>query len=337
MQEHVFHYDDSFTLESGKVLEGFQLKYCTFGTMKSDSSNVIWVCHALTGSADVTQWWRGLFGEGCFFNPKKHFVVCANMLGSCYGSTNALSENPATGKMYYHDFPLLTIRDIVKSLILLRKHLDIPHIHTILGGSMGGQQALEWAIMESQLIEHMIIIASNAYHSPWGIAFNEAQRMAIFADSTWQQGGCNAGREGLKAARAIAMLSYRNYHTYQRTQFDKDREKIKDFKAALYQRYQGKKLNKRFNAYSYWTLSLAMDSHNVGRGRGGIEKALNSIKAHTHVLGITSDMLFVIAEQRLLARYIPNTTYEQFNSHYGHDGFLVEIDKLQKSIQIFYN
>ena len=336
MEEHIFKTDKILQLESGEVLKGFTLKYCTFGKINEDKSNVIWVSHALTGNANVASWWGGLFGENCLFNPKEHFVICVNVIGSCYGSTGPLSINPETGKPYYHQFPKITIRDIVATLNILREHLNIHKIHTLIGGSLGGQQALEWSVSHPDLFENMILLSSNAKHSPWGIAFNETQRMAIKADPSWKEEKPDAGKEGMKAARAIAMLSYRNYETYEKTQFEEDNNLKDTFRAASYQNYQGEKLAKRFNAYSYWILSEAMDSHNIARGRKSIDEALSKIKAYTQVIGITTDILFPIPEQRMIVRGIKNVTYEEINSTYGHDGFLVEMDQLDKSIRAFY-
>lgn len=330
-----FEYQQLFELESGESLSGFTLEYTTLGNINAANNNVIWVCHALTANAQAEDWWEGLIGVGKIFDPNKHFIVCVNMLGSCYGSTHALSVNPATNHPYYHDFPLLTNRDIVRAFDLLRVSLNIENIKLCIGGSLGGQQAMEWAIMQPDLIENLVLLATNAQHSPWGVAFNESQRMAIQADVTWKQSSPEAGLEGLKAARAIALLSYRNYQTYQATQLDEVTSgKLEHFKASSYQQYQGGKLQKRFNAFAYWTLSKAMDSHNVGRKRGGIQKALGTIKAKTLVIGVDSDVLFPINEQQLLADYIPNACFYEISSMYGHDGFLIETEKITEILNL---
>lgn len=200
---------------------------------------------------------------------------------------------------------------------------------------MGGQQTLEWAIQQPNLFQHLIPIATNALHSPWGIAFNASQRLAIEADPSWQENHEHAGAVGLKAARAVAMLSYRNYETYQATQQDRA-HKIDDFRASSYQAYQGEKLVERFNAFSYVALSKAMDSHNVGRDRGGVPNALKKIKAKTLVLGISSDVLFPIEEQEYIAEYIPNASFQSIHSLYGHDGFLIEFNAIEQSLRIFF-
>ncbi|ANQ49048.1 homoserine O-acetyltransferase [Flammeovirga sp. MY04] len=336
MQQHYYTYKEKFDLEFGESLEGFTLSYYTYGQLNQDKSNVIWVCHALTGNADVFDWWNGLFGEDAIFNPKDHFIICVNVLGSCYGSTGPTSINPKTKEPFYDSFPNISIRDIVNSLNILRDHLDIKSINTLIGGSLGGQQALEWAVMHPKMMENLIICATNSKHSAWGIAFNEAQRMSIEADPTWGDKSDNAGVNGLKAARAIAMLSYRNYSTYEETQSEKDVNKVDNYRASTYQQYQGDKLTKRFNAYSYWTLSKTMDSHHLGRNRKSLEEALQSIQAYTQVIGITSDVLFPVSEQRFITQHIPNVTYEEITSLYGHDGFLVETYKIAAAIRAFF-
>ncbi len=335
MSQEILHCPQPFLLESGKTLSQLQITYHTYGQLNLAKNNVIWVCHALTANADVFDWWRGLFGPGFIFNPDEHFIVCANILGSCYGTTGPLSENPLTHEPYYQLFPDITIRDMVAAHELLRQHLGISKIKLLIGGSLGGQQALEWAISQPQLIEHLLVVATNAFHSPWGIAFNEAQRMAIRADHTYQQNIPTGGSLGLKAARAIALLSYRTYDTYEQTQRESDLSKTDNFNASSYQNYQGEKLVNRFDAYSYVSLSKTMDSHNVGRNRGSVTQALSQIKAKTLVVGISSDVLFPPAEQRYLAQNIPGATYREINSFYGHDGFLIETVKLTHLLESF--
>jgi homoserine O-acetyltransferase len=334
--DHTFHYQQEFKLESGESLPGFQLKYTTLGKLNADRSNVIWICHALTGSSDFTDWWSGLFDEGRFFDPREYFIICANVLGGCYGSTGHFSIDAKSGKPFYHSFPAVTNRDVVQAFDRLRQELRLDSIHTLIGGSLGGQQVLEWAIQQPDVFQHIIPIATNANHSPWGIAFNEAQRMAIEADATWKQNDHRAGVDGLKAARAIGMLSYRYYDTYQQTQPEKSNETLNDFRAATYQRYQGQKLAGRFNAFTYWGLSVMMDTHNVGRNRPSIALALKNIKARTLVVGIDSDILFPIQEQKFLADNIPDAQLEVMSSLYGHDGFLVEFEQLSGHIKKFF-
>jgi homoserine O-acetyltransferase len=330
----LFESHEPLALESGSELPGFTLAFTTQGKLNAAQDNVVWITHALTADADVSAWWSGLVGEGRLFDPAKDFIVCANVLGSCYGSTGPLSVNPATGEPWFHSFPLLTIRDIVAALDRLRQHLGISRIGTLVGGSLGGQQALEWAIAQPQIVQRLALIATNARHSAWGIAWNESQRLAIEADPSFAERRADAGAAGLKAARSVALLSYRHAGTYNSAQLDRD-EKLRDFRAASYQQHQGDKLVRRFNAFSYVALSRAMDSHHVGRGRGGVEAALAKVQAKTLVIGIESDGLFPLDEQRLLAAHIPHAAFASIPSHYGHDGFLLETDALTAILKPF--
>jgi homoserine O-acetyltransferase len=332
---NLFLHKNPITLENGTTLSQVEVAWQSFGRLLPDGSNVVWICHALTANSDAVQWWKGLIGPGMAIDTDKFYVICANVIGSCYGSTGPLSINPKNGQPYYHDFPFITIRDMVKIHDLLRLHLGIKKIRLLIGGSLGGQQALEWAIEQPQVTEQLILIATNAKHSPWGIAFNEAQRMAIEVDPTWALQNQQAGADGLKAARAIALLSYRNYDAYHETQKEKTDEIYDQFKASGYQQYQGLKLVNRFSAFSYWTLSKAMDSHNVGRKRGGVERALTQVKAQTQIIGISSDVLFPFEEQQFIARHIPGSQIEIIPSRWGHDGFLVEIEKLSTILNQF--
>jgi homoserine O-acetyltransferase len=329
-----FKYKEAFALECGQSLPELDIAYCTYGQLNEKGDNVIWVCHALTANADALDWWDGLIGPGKIFDPAKYFIVCANVLGSCYGATCPSSINPETGNAYHKDFPLITIRDIVKSHIILRKHLNINQINVALGGSMGGQQVLEWAIMEPSIFKNIIPIATNARHSPWGIAFNEAQRMALDADPTLYTQQADSGYKGLEAARAIAMLSYRHYITYGKSQLD-DISKIDDFRASSYQKYQGLKLRKRFEPLAYYALSKSMDTQDVGRGRGGLKAALGSIQAKALVIGIKTDILFPLEEQKAIAENIKGAKFKKIDSEFGHDGFLIEYPQLEKVISKF--
>ena len=325
MKSDCYTYTGNIVLECGQALAGVTFAYATYGQLNKAGDNVIFVCHALTANADVKDWWPGMVGEGLVFDTHKYFVVCANVLGSCYGTTGPSEINPVTNQAYGSSFPAITIRDIVKGHQLLAKHLGINAIELVCGGSLGGQQAMEWAIIEPGFIKKLFVIATNARHSAWGIAFNEAQRMAI-----------EAGDKGLEAARAIAMLSYRNYNMYSETQTDND-ARTDNFSAATYQRYQGEKLKKRFNAASYSVLSKAMDSHHVGRGRKSAAEALSTILAKTLVTGITSDLLFPVSEQQFLAKYIPDAVYTEIDSRYGHDGFLIETKTISELLRVYLN
>jgi homoserine O-acetyltransferase len=336
-QSQLYRSEKNFQLENGSVLPELEIAYHTFGKLNEQKNNVIWVCHALTANSNVFDWWKGLFGTRDYFNPEKYFIVCANNLGSCYGSTGPLSINPGTNEPWYAYFPQITTKDIASSLGLLRNHLGIEKIHTLIGGSQGGQIALEWSLLQPSIADNLILIATNAQHSAWGIAFNESQRLAVKADRTYYSNCADAALKGLSAARSIALLGYRGYTTYELTQKENRSDKTIDFAAASYQRYQGEKLAKRFNAYSYVRLLEAMDSHNIARGRqGNIAEVLKQITSNTLVINIKSDILFPSVEQKLLARHIPNTTYAEIESIYGHDGFLIETKELSWMIKVHY-
>ncbi|MDZ7880782.1 MAG: homoserine O-acetyltransferase [Saprospiraceae bacterium] len=341
---NILNIQSPFALECGEILPELDIAYHTYGTMNADGSNVIWVCHALTGSSDAADWWAGLIGQGKFFNPDEDFIVCANIIGSHYGSTSPLSIDPRTERFYGYNFPVITVRDVAKAHHLLAQYLGIQRIKLCVGGSMGGQQALEWAIQEPYFFEQIAVIACGPKMMPWAIALNETQRMAIEADPSVSAENVatitdlkilqSVGAKGMEAARAIGMLSYRSYEGYNIAQLD-DNDFIDTFKVQSYQRYQGQKLRTRFNALSYLSVSKTMDSHNVGRNRGGLTKALEQIKADTLIVGIQSDILFPIEEQAALAAYIPKSRFEVINSKFGHDGFLIEFDQLLSLFEKF--
>lgn len=326
-----FKHDLPFTLESGKVLNGIDITFHTYGEMNEDQSNVVWICHHLTANSDASLWWPGFVGTGTIIDPSRYFIVCANILGSCYGSTGPLSIDPATGRPYYMTFPQVTIRDMVNAHILLRKHLGISKINTLIGGSMGGYQALEWCIMEDEVIDNLVLLSTSAAESAWGIAVHTSQRMAIEADCTWNEPTADAGKNGLKAARAIGLISYRNHAILVKKQTDPDPGKMDDYKASSYVKYQGEKLVSRFNTHSYWLLTKAMDSHNVARGRNKtIAEILQTVGQKTVVFGIHSDILCPLAEQEFLAKNIPDSRFIAIDSAYGHDGFMVESEVISK-------
>ena len=336
---NTFNYTQPFLLESGQRLPGLQLAYTTHGKLNAAKDNVVWVFHALTANSDPFEWWAGLAGEGKLLDPAKYFIICVNKPGSPYGSISPLSINPETGEPYYSDFPVFTIRDMVKSYRLLKDHLGIQQVFIGLGGSTGGMQLLEWAIEEPELFEHIVPIATNAALSPWGIAFNASQRMAIEADETWTARRNDAGQKGLAVARSIALLSYRHYNGYGITQ-GRDKAFVPlsttaSFAADNYQRYQGKKLVNRFHVLCYYRLTQSMDSHDVARNRGTAAEALSSITAKTLVIGINSDVLYPIHEQEFLQQHIPGAELLTISSDYGHDGFLLEYEKIETALQHF--
>lgn len=328
-------HNDPFEFEAGGNICGLKVAYHCSDRIwkKGDERKVIWICHALTANSDAEDWWPELVGPGKLFDTENYFVVCVNMLGSPYGSSGPSSINPQTGKPYFLDFPKITVRDIVKANDLVRRHLGISKIDLMVGGSIGGFQSLEWSIMEPDVIKKAVYIACGARVTPWLTAFNESMRMALEADSTFRE--CidlHGGEAGLRCARSIALISYRSYEGYNSTQMEQDENCMFAGRSGSYQRYQGKKLSDRFDAYSYWYLCGSVDSHNSGRDRGGVEAALGKIRTGCTVIGIDSDRLFPVEEQKLIASYIPGAVYHEITSKFGHDGFLLENDQLTKII-----
>lgn len=332
----VYHHGEAITLESGAVLAEVDITYDTFGTLNAAKDNVIWVCHALTANSDVADWWPHTVEEGRFLDPTRYFIVCANFLGSHYGTTSPLSINPTTGEKYYYDFPQITVRDMVKCHQLLAKHLGIERVKLLIGSSIGGFQCMEWAISEPKFMESVALIATTTCTEPWAAAFNESQRMAIRTDKTWGELRDDAGIDGMAVARSIALISYRGGAAYNATQQDENpTEASFTRRAHSYQQYQGEKLRRRFNAMSYYRLSEAVDSHNIARGRGSIAEALSKIEARALVVAISSDILFPPEAHVPLREHIRDVEYHLIESEFGHDGFLVEHEKLNTIIQNF--
>lgn len=327
MEPQIYIAPGPFELETGHTLPELRIAYHTYGTLNAAKDNVAWVCHALTANSDVADWWPHTVEAGRFLDPARHFVVCANIIGSHYGTTGPLHVNPATGRPWYKDFPPFTIRDIVRAHRLLADALGVGRIAMLVGSSVGGFQAVEWAVMEPERIEGLVLIATDAKASPWNIAIDETQRMAIEADATWGEERPDAGMKGLAAARALGLLSYRGPEGYNLTQQDREENPVLH-RACTYQRYQGEKLCRRYNAYSYHAILDAFDTHDVGRGRGGVEAALGKIRARTLVVGITTDIIFTPAEMRRLHGQIPGSRYCEIDSPFAHDGFLVEYEQL---------
>lgn len=329
-----FVYAEPFACEAGGCIDRLKVTY-HISQPKHEAGRepkVVWICHALTANSDPTDWWPDLVGPGKFFDTQKFLVVCANMLGSPYGSSGPLTYR-AEGRDYF-SFPKVTVRDMVRAWDLLREHLGIKQIDLLVGGSIGGFQAIEWAVSQKGCIRHAAFIACSARVSPWLTASNEAQRMAIeadptFFDTTLPEGGMN----GLRAARAEALISYRSYEGYGLTQAEEDPDCLFASRAASYERYQGKKLSDRFDARSYSYLTYAVDSHNLGRGRGGVEKALSTIRCKSIVIGIDSDGLFPLKEQRLIAEHIEGASFHTITSRFGHDGFLLEYDQISRILR----
>ena len=328
MQRHEFR-TGPFTFEAGGRLEQVDVVYYTSPRPYREGEKVIWINHALTANADPEDWWPEMVGEGKVIDPSIHYVVCVASLCSSYSLCGPSSVNPATGRAWLLDFPKTTIRDMAQMEILVRKHLGIASIDLLIGPSIGGFRAIEWCIMEPEAIRNAVFLATEPRTTPYLTAYNESQRMAIRTDPTFFEAkDINGGAEGLKCARSIALISYRSYTCYNDTQAEEEEMMFAE-KACSYQRYQGEKLVRRkFDAYSYWYLSYALDSMNPGRGRGGLKAALGRITANCNVIAVESDNMFPPKSVRRMKELIPNSKYFEIYSEYGHDGFLIESGQL---------
>lgn len=342
-----------FALEGGGVLDDITIAYETWGTLDASASNAILVCHALTGDAHAAGqsghgqrtegWWDQMIGPGKPLDTDRYFVVCANVLGSCQGTTGP-SSVAADGQPYGARFPVVSIRDVVRTQAMLADGLGIGRWLTVVGGSMGGMQAVEWSVMYPDRVGSLAAIATAASASPLQIGWSETGRLAVTNDVRWNGGdyyGAADGEgphEGLMLARRIAQLHYRSdvslHNRFGRSVVDPldhfahwDR-----FQVESYLDYHGEKLARRFDANSYLVLNKMMDLHDVGRGRGGAAAALARVHSPSLVVSIDSDMLYTPRQQQelrdlLLAGGNP-VEYEILHSDHGHDGFLIEFEQL---------
>lgn len=328
-----------FVLECGEELKDAQVCYRSYGTLNEQKDNVIVVCHALTGNATLSEWWGPMLGTGLTFDTSKYFVICANILGSCYGSTGPTSINPTTGVRYGVSFPKVTIRDTVRMHIrLIKEHLGIRQVRSVVGGSMGGMQALEWALLGGpSFIRSVVPIGCGAAHTAWQIGISETQRLAIYNDPKWNGGDVDPADPpvtGLSLARQIAMISYRTSVSFH-MKFGRAQDENGRFEVHNYLSYQGEKFIDRFDAMSFVSITNQMDTHDVGRGRGGIEAALRSLKNDICIIGIDSDILYPPREQKEMAQFIPQSELHMLSTADGHDGFILQVKQLDSIIQPF--
>ncbi len=366
----LFTNSNPLLLESGESFKRVQAAYQTYGKLNSSGDNAILLCHALTGNAHAAGfieeeeqdeqsspdllnlysklyrnkagWWDALIGEDKLFDTTKYFVVCSNFLGSCYGTTGPVSKSPENGKTFQADFPLITVRDMVTVQKKLIDRLGIKKLKTVIGGSLGGMQVIEWALMYPDIVQTIIPIATAVQHSPWAISLNQASREAIKNDAQYNKGFYSAQpEEGLALARRIAMISYRSHESFQK-KFSRDRKLEHNelnteniFQIENYLNHHGKKLTERFDANTYITITNAMDNHDVTRGRAVLKEVLASIGMPVLSIGISSDILYPPSEQKEFAALLPNAMYEEIKSMHGHDAFLIEFDQLKKIIGKF--
>ena len=319
---------NDFAFEAGGRLDRVRVVYHTSPVRRG---RVVWICHALTANSDPEDWWPEMVGPGKFFDTERDYIVCVNMLASPYGSSGPASVDPETRRPYFFDFPSVTVRDIVAAMAAVRRELAIERVDLLVGSSIGGFQAVEWAVTEPDLFDRAAFIATSPRVSPYLSAGIETQRMALEIDPSFREAASlTGGAAGLRCARAQALISYRSFQGYGLTQAEPDDDTLFASLAASYERYQGEKLIRRgFDAYSYYYLCNAVDSHNVGRGRGGVAAALGRIRAKTIVASIDSDCIFPPSEIETWASYIPGSVYKRLTSSFGHDGFLLETEQLR--------
>lgn len=336
--DFVFNRDAPFVLSSGGSLQPVKLHYAVYGELNKRRDNAILACHSLTGSARVGDWWPQLFGGEGVFDLSRDCIIGINILGSCYGSTGPRDLDPRTGEIFGAAFPLVTVRDWVRSQALLLDHLGIDKLRAVIGGSIGGMQAIQWAIDFPDRLRSAVAIGA-APLGPMALALNHLQRLAILNDDH------DPPRAGLGLARAIAMISYKSAELFHERFARKWNRNGEDPLQSLKERYdiggyldyQGQIFTRRFDADSYLIISKAMDNFDTAYGYESERAALRRIRAHIQLVGISSDWLFPAEDVRSLCERMraagAAAEYGEIQSSHGHDGFLAEPEKLAPLIQ----
>ncbi len=331
--KHIVTVGPVFPLEGGGTLSDVRVEVRSWGRHRRHASLV---AHALTGNADADQWWGGIFGSAGILDPATAFVVSMNVLGGCNGTTGPTTVDPTKRVPYGPDFPAVTIRDMVRLQRAVLERMGIEHLDLVIGGSMGGMQVLEWIAMYPDFVSNAVAIAVGSEQSAWAIGLSDAQRHAITTDRRFLAGRyepTDQPVDGLATARMIAMASYRSPTEFA-GRFGR-RERDGRFEVQSYLRHQGAKLVERFDANTYLTLMDAMDSHDLGRGRGPAEAILGRLTTRTLVVGISTDVLYPVAEVRQVAAALPNSRFAVLDSPHGHDAFLIDTDRLVTIVRDF--
>ena len=363
-QRRFFTFERPMALDAGITMQGITLAYETWGRLDADGSNAVLICHAWTGDSHVSGsaaeghpapgWWEGVVGPGMAIDTERWFVVCTNVLGGCQGSTGPASPHPEDGRPWGSRFPVVTIRDMVRAQARLADHLGVRRWHAVVGGSMGGMQVLEWAITFPDRVGGIVPIASCAQSTAQQIAWGSIGRQAIRLDPKWRGGDYydaaedDGPWEGLALARQVAQVTFRSDNVFT----DRFGRELADgathhdslslwqrFEVERYLEYHGDKLVRRFDANSYLIIGKAMELHDVGRGRSGLEAAMARIASPTLVLGISSDILYPTYQQRqiheVVSRHGTPSEYIEIDSPHGHDAFLINLESVAPPVQRF--
>ena len=349
--------ENALLLDCGKKLYEVNLRYETYGTLSENRDNAVLILHALSGDAHVAGkytpedrkpgWWDAMIGPGKFIDTDKYFVICSNVIGGCSGSTGPRSVNPATGKLYNLDFPVITIADMVRAQKRLIEHLGIPKLLAVVGGSMGGMQALEWSKLYPEMVKSTVAIATTSQLAPQSIAFDWVGSQAIRSDVNWQNGEYTVNPEhGLAIARMLAHITYLSDESmsskFGRNLQDSDRYSFaftRDFAVESYLEHQGQRFVERFDANSYLYITRAIDYYDLSAPGGNLTEALKDVTADFLVVSFSSDWLFTTAQSEQLVKALLanqlNCSFCEIESGYGHDAFLLEVDRLGALIRDF--
>jgi len=357
------HFTNPLYLESGRILEPYDITYETYGTMNEDKSNIVVVCHALTGSHHAAGfydgdnkpgWWDGLIGPNKAIDTDKYFVICSNVIGSCFGSTGPISKERNTQQYYRYKFPVITIKDMIKAQRILFDRLDIHRVHAIIGGSMGGMQALQFAIHYPNFAKKTIAMATTHATQPWAIAFNKVAQEAILKDPNFLDGYYDpevikeVGLSGMAVGRMAGHISFLSHESMQRKfgreykRTDGLYELFGKFQVESYLEYNGYNFTKWFDPLSYLYITKAINIYDLSRGFDSLQEALKRIKSQLHLFSFKNDLLFRNFEMKELADNLKdignnNFSYRDIESDYGHDAFLVELDKFENDIKDILN
>ena len=337
MKNQIFTKEGGFMLESGEELAKLEICYSTYGSLNPAKDNVIWIIHALTANSEADDWWSGLFGPGNIFDPEKYFIVCANNLGSPYGSTSPMHKNPKTGERYGLDFPFFILRDSARALDELKRHLNLMDIHLLIGGSCGGNIALEFAMDLGEKLNRMVLLCCSIKEAPWTIGIHQTQRNVLLNDPSFIENKNFTAKKSLQVAREIALPYYRTSHSINKKQKEETAQKLKDFKVVSYLAHQGEKFSKRFDAHCYYILLNALDTHNLERGYNSLSEAFKLIRADVLVVGIDTDLFIPVHEQKEIDSHLDQSSYAEIKSIFGHDSFLIETEQIKQIISSHWN